>query len=85
MSSVYVIDSSSLIELKKQVGVAQQWDTFRRLEVMVEEGQIALAQAVINEVSLGRHPDAPGAWAKGMQDKLIHPREPAPQYVREVM
>ncbi|WP_420446896.1 DUF4411 family protein [Candidatus Poriferisodalis sp.] len=60
---VWVIDASSLIELKRAVGVGDQWDLLMRMRDMASSGGLAAPRQVYREVSEMMHPDAPGAWA----------------------
>lgn len=82
---VVVLDASVIINMKKKVKVADQWEFFKGLEEEVDAGHIAIPAAVIREVSGGAHPDMPGAWARGMKDRLVHPLEPDPDRVAAVM
>ncbi len=82
---VWIVDSSALIETKTVVSVANQWKTFKRLEQMVRDGQIAMPRQVINEVSELSHPDLPGAWAPGVRGSLRHPLDVHHSHLREVM
>ena len=60
---IWVIDSSALIDLKKSVGVEEQWDTGSRLLALVKKGRIVFPKQVRDEVAQSKHPDLPGAWA----------------------
>ena len=72
-TTVWILDSSSLIETKKVINLGEQWNTFKVLENMVKNGQIAMPKQVINEVKRFRHPDIPGAWGIGVRKYLRHP------------
>ena len=48
---IWIVDSSALIATKSIVSVTNQWDAFKHLEQMVQNGQIAMPRQVINEVS----------------------------------
>src|SRR5207253_1541768 len=52
---------------------------------MVEGGEIAMPRQVIKEIGEVAHPDAPGVWARGMQDKLKHPLDVQIEHIRRVM
>lgn len=65
--------------------MARQWDLFRRLEELVDLGEIAMPRQVIQETVEVAHPDAPGVWARGMQRRLRHPLDVDYDYVKEVM
>lgn len=83
--AIAIFDANAIIDLKK-VRVSIQWDLLRELEDLVETGAICVPGHVIREVSLNvRHPDAPGAWAKGIEEKQRYPLEADPEYVRQVM
>ena len=72
---IWVIDSSELIDLKKSVGVEDQWDTGRRLLDLVKKGRIVFPRQVRDEVAYSKHPDLPGAWvAKAWK---IMPKKPS--------
>jgi Domain of unknown function (DUF4411) len=83
--TVYVLDACSIIAMKSLVAVADQWDFFKGLERLVVQGEIAIPIEVIREVAEGKHPDMPGAWARGMQAKLTRPLQAPPDVVRDVM
>lgn len=82
---VHVLDSSTIVNLKTEIPVGKQWDFFKGLEIKVDTGEVAIAKSVIREVSDVQHPDMPGAWARGMQDRMQHPLEPDPASVAAVM
>ena len=84
MPTVWVLDTSSLVDMK-HIPLAEQWTIFRAMEVMAEGGELALARHVVREVSKIRFPDVPGAWANGMGSKLYHPAEASYVTVTEVM
>ena len=71
--TVWILDSSSLIETKEIINLGKQWNTFKVLENMVKNGQIAMPKQVINEVKRIQHPDIPGAWVSGVRKYLKHP------------
>ena len=61
-ATIWVIDSSALIDIKVSVQVQEQWDTGSRLLTLVETGQIVFPKQVRDEVMYSKHPDLPGAW-----------------------
>jgi Domain of unknown function (DUF4411) len=69
----------------KAIPVASQWDFFLRLAELVADGTLAIPIHVIREVADVQHPDMPGAWAKGMQKRMVHALEADPKYVARVM
>ena len=82
--AVAILDANAIIDLKK-VRVSLQWELLRELKALVETGAICVPGHVIREVSNVRHPDAPGAGAKGIEEKQRFQPEADPQYVRLVM
>ena len=83
--SIWVIDSSALIDMKSVVPVSHQWAAFKHLEEMVAQGSLALPRHMINEVVAAMHPDMPGAWAAGMRGFKQHPPEAGFDYLQRVM
>lgn len=83
-STVWILDSSALIEMKT-VAVRDQWHVFRRMEDMVCDGEVALPRQVINELREVAHPDVPGVWASGMRRSLRHPQDADHHDLRRVM
>lgn len=59
---VVVLDTSVLIAFKKIVPITQQWALLGVMTGLVQEGRLAFPKQVVKELSLGQHPDAPGAW-----------------------
>ena len=82
---VRVPDTSSLIRIKQIVRIDRQWELFQQLQASVDAGEIAMSRQVINEIGDVAHPDAPGVWARGMRDRLIHPLDVDEGYVQRVM
>jgi rRNA maturation endonuclease Nob1 len=82
---VWVLDTSALVEAKAALSVADQWQTFKRLEDMVGAGTVAMPRLVIREISEITHPDLPGAWAPGVRDIQQHPLDPEWESVQRVM
>lgn len=60
-----VLDSSVVINLKRQLKVADQWPFLLRLTALVERGVVGWPRYVKKEVTGAQHPDAPGAWLAG--------------------
>ena len=73
--SVWILDSSSLIETKKIIHAEEQQNAFRVLEDMVKKRQIAMPRQVINEVSKVQHLDIPGTWVIRVKKYLKYPVE----------
>lgn len=82
---VYVLDSSSLIRSKGLIPSSDQWAAFKKLEDLVDQGNLAMPRQVINEVSEMMHPDLPGAWAPGVRSRLQYPLDPDYKHIQRVM
>jgi len=83
--NVWVLDASALIEVKKMVSGNHQWNFFKALEAMVEDGHIAFPRQVVKELKEGPHPDVPGAWIQGVARATVHPLDADVEVVAEVM
>lgn len=70
---VVVIDSSTIIEIKKQVPADQQWDVFDQMLTLVRQGRLVFPSQVRKEVSGERHPDMPGPWCAKAARYRQHP------------
>jgi hypothetical protein len=84
LGPVFVIDSSSLIALKKVIPVGDQWATLVQMSNFVEAGHLAFPRQVAAEMKAGKHPDAPGAWAAGIRG-WHHHGSPADESLAEVL
>ncbi len=82
---VWILDTSALIEFKRLLPVAEQWNGFVRLERLVENGRIAMPRQVLAESTRVSHPDVPGAWAAGMRGRLQHTLDPGYHFLQLVM
>lgn len=83
--TVWILDTSALVEAKAALSVADQWQTFKTLEGLVRQGAVAMPRLVIREISEIAHPDLPGAWAPGVRDLQVHPLDPAWEHLQRVM
>lgn len=71
---VVVVDSSTIIAIKWQVPLAQQWDeVFAPMRALVEKGRLAFPSQVAKEVARERHPDTPGTWCGAAAKVVQHP------------
>ena len=83
---VYVIDTSSLINTKRQIKAEHQWDFFNEtMTEMVERGDLLIVPQVETEFGRARHPDVPGTWALAKAKLFPDAREPDLETVREVL
>jgi hypothetical protein len=83
-SEVRIIDTGSLIELKKLIPLKDQWTTFKHMEALVDSGHLAFPRHVAREMRVARFPDAPGVWAAGCNGNRRY-RDPADASVAEVL
>lgn len=85
-SLVYVIDASSLINLKRYIKPERQWDFFNEtMTEMVESGDLLIVPQVETECGRVRHPDVPGTWALARAKLFPSDRNPSLQTVREIL
>jgi len=82
---VWVIDASSLIEAKKVVAPANQWQLFKLLETMVEESGLFFPKQVTTELEQARHTDTPEAWALAQGPKVTQAYDPDITFLQHVM
>lgn len=79
-----VVDTSTLIKLKKVVPVVDQWRLLVRMDALVQSGQLAFPRQVAAKMRAARHPDAAGAWAAGVKGWAVH-RQPSDESLAEAM
>lgn len=82
---VWVIDTSALIRAKRAVAAANQWELFRQLETMVEQGELFFPRQVAAELRQARHVDTPEAWALAAGPKVTCAYDPDITFVQQVM
>ena len=82
---VWVVDASSLIEIKRAVGVGDQWDLLMRMRGMASLGELASPRQAYREVSDATHPDAPGAWAASARQVQVRPLDVDADVMRDVL
>jgi hypothetical protein len=58
-----VLDASAIINIKRTVPAAQQWELLEQLKILVQEGSVFFPRAVTRELHQNRFIDAPEAWA----------------------
>lgn len=79
-----VIDSSSLITLKKLVPLTEQWPLLITMSELVRDGRLAFPRQVAAEMKVAKHPDAPGVWAAAHSGWARH-RQPSDEALAEVL
>ena len=83
---VYVIDTSSLINTKRQIKAERQWDFFNEtMTEMVERGEPLITTQVESECGRGPHPDVPGAWVLAKAKLSPATRDPGLDTVRVIL
>ncbi len=58
----WVLDSSALIQMKRDIDITMQWSFFRCLEGLVLGRRLYFCRAVVRELTV-QFPDVQGAWA----------------------
>ncbi len=82
---VWVVDASSLIEIKQAVSVSNQWALLMRMRDMASAGELASPRQVYREVADAKHPDAPGVWAANARQAQILPIDVDLNRMRQVL
>lgn len=72
---VWVLDSSAIFDIKREVPAAEQWQLARTMHDLVEGGAIAICHEVVREARGQRHTDLPEAWLLGVEALSQHPTE----------
>lgn len=83
--TVWVIDTSAIINSKRQVPRGRQWEFFERLKQMVIDGEVYFPRRVRDELHGGRHVDTPEAWALNVGPSVQLSYEPEDVTVAQVM
>lgn len=81
----HVIDTSAIIQIKRDVEASKQWELLKRMEELTESGSLCFPREVSREVKNISHPDAPGVWVHGVERKNAHPVDPSDEAMRHVM
>ena len=85
-SLVYVVDTSSLINIKHYIKAERQWDFFNEtMTEMVESGELLIVPQVETECGKVRHPDVPGAWTLAKAKLSPADRDPGLHTVKIVL
>ena len=66
---IYVLDTSSIIQLKLELRAGWQWELAKYMERMVEKGTITFPRQVTREIRSNKHVDLPEAWVLGVEHK----------------
>ncbi len=81
---VVVIDSSTIIEIKRQVPLDEQWTLFEQMMTLVKQGRLVFPSQVHREVAREKHPDMPGVWC-GEAVKSVTAPDPAEETLVEIL
>ncbi len=83
---VYVIDASSLINMKRYIKPERQWDFFNEtMTDLVELGELLITTQVEIEYGHGNHPDVPGTWVLARAKGFEGVRHPSEKSVKSVL
>jgi hypothetical protein len=83
--TVWVIDTSALINCKRAVPGAKQWELFEHLKELVVSAALCFPRQVTEELRNTRHVDTPEAWALHVAPMVVHAYDPDPSYIARVM
>ena len=83
--TIYVLDTSSIIQIKCDVKAEHQWELAKNMERMVEQEKITFPRQVTREIRGQLHTDLPEAWVLGVDRKIVIDCEPGHEYIEEVM
>ena len=81
---ICVLDTSTLLYFKREVGLDEQWDLLSQMRDLVISGALAFPRQVHKELSVAQYPDAPGAWVGGAAKLVCHP-QPSDDTMSRVM
>lgn len=81
---VVVIDTSTIIEIKKRESAGEQWDLFTQMFALVRQGRLVFPVHVKREVASEKFPDTPGAWCARAADVRQHP-DPTDETMAEIL
>ncbi|WGY03732.1 hypothetical protein QI633_08190 [Nocardioides sp. QY071] len=81
---VIVVDSSTIIEIKKRVPADQQWDVYDQMLTLVRQGRLAFPSQVKRELAAERHPDMPGPWCARAYRERQH-ADPIDETLAEIL
>lgn len=82
---VFVLDSSLIIQLKREIKADRQWELAKHMEELVVAGRITFPPQVLREIRGQQHTDIPEAWALAVSSKIATPSSPGWDHVEAVM
>lgn len=85
VSTVWVLDTSAIIDLKTKVPAKKLWEVLKHLEQLIDEGTIVFCREVARETKDVAHPDAPGTWVHGVESLVKHAFDPDEEVLQEVL
>lgn len=83
-TNIWIVDASSLIEIKKNFELTTQQEAFKLLEDMVFKGQIAIPNQVIKEICQYKTPDTVSHWVQKIKPKLKYSSKVEPKFVKMI-
>lgn len=83
--SIFILDSSLIIQLKRAVRADRQWEFGKHLESLVESGRITFPPQVLREIRGQEHTDIPEAWALAVHAKITVKTNPDYEHIEAVM
>lgn len=76
-SVIWIIDTSSVAEVRRSVENVKKAEVFRRMSALVEQGRLRYPKEVVGELERAADPSAPDAqyqWAKQHETRASEPR-----------
>lgn len=83
--ATFVLDTSLIIELKREVAANRQFELHKHMEELVEADRITFPPQVLREVKGQAHIDVPEAWVLAVAPKIKQPNNPSYDRLEEVM
>lgn len=84
---IWVIDTSSILEVRRAVERAHRPDVLQKLSALVAEGRLKFPKQVLDELQRNAKPDTPDPllqWAEGVAEEACIPT-PTPEEVRAIL
>ena len=84
---VWVVDTSSILEIRRSVQRVQRTYVLERLSALVAEGRLRFPKQVLDELQRNARPDTPDQllqWAESVAEQACTP-SPTPEEVRAIL
>ena len=84
---IWVIDTSSVAEVRRSIENSKKENVFRQMGTMVQNGRLVFPKQVVDELERGADPQSPDQqykWAKQHEEKAAA-RAPSYEEIKEVL